>query len=359
MSGWEAFERLLHRTAQEPLYGGVRARCILTLNAIHTPVLGPEVVDALAVRSHGFYVDCTVGEGGHAALILAVVEPPPAVLGIDLDEDALGVARSTLARFGTSVTLIHGSYVDMRRLATEAGRDQADGILMDLGLSSLQLEETDRGFSFQREAHLDMRFDRSHAKSAWDVVNRTAERELSELIRALGEEPRARRIASAIVAARPVETTTRLAEVVANAIGGRKGRIHPATRTFQAVRMAVNGELANVRDGLERAVELLGPQGRLVVISYHSLEDRVVKRFMARESRDCICDPKGPICECGHEASLRRVSKKVIKPTEEEIKANPRSRSARMRVAERLRARAGLTKTEPHRGPREEHDEGL
>ena len=298
------------------------------------------MVSALVIRSGGFYIDCTVGEGGHAALILAATEPPPALLGIDLDEDSLAVARSTLARFGEAVTLSRGSYVDMGRIAGEAHQNGPDGILMDLGLSSLQLERAERGFSFQREAPLDMRFDRRQARTAWDVVNRTSRSELADLIRSLGEEPRAGRVASAVVSARPVETTTRLAEVVAGALtghaGGRRSRIHPATRTFQAIRIATNEELENVETGLGRALGLLRPGGRLVVISYHSLEDRIVKRFMARESKDCVCEGRGLRCDCGHRASLKRINKKVIRATQAESDANPRSRSARLRVGERL-----------------------
>lgn len=308
------------------------------MSVIHTSVLGAELLTALGVQSGGSYIDCTVGEGGHTALLLNAVRPPPRVLGIDLDASALATARIELAEFGDTVTLAHGSYVDMKRLATEAGLDGADGIIMDLGLSSLQLETAERGFSFQAEAKLDMRFDQGQQQSAWGVVNRTRERELADLIYALGEEPKSRRIASAIVKARPIETTTKLAETVAKAMGGRRGRTHPATRTFQAIRMAVNAELENVQAGLESAVETLKPGGRLAVISFHSLEDRLVKGFMSRESKDCICPPEFLQCDCQHVASLKRVNKKVIKASDEELRANPRARSARLRVAELLEA---------------------
>jgi len=311
------------------------------VSAIHIPVLGSEVVTALAVRPGSSYIDCTVGEGGHTAMLLAATKPAPRVLGIDLDEMALGKARASLADFADAVKFAHGSYVDMKPLALEAGMDGADGILLDLGLSSLQLETGERGFSFRAEARLDMRFDRSQAQTAWNVVNRGQERTLADLIYRLGEEPKSRKIASAIVKARPIETTTELAEVVARATGGKRGRIHPATRTFQAIRMAVNEELQNIEAGLRGAAETLKPGGRLAVISYHSLEDRLVKGFMGRESRDCICPPEVLRCECEHEASLRRVNKKVIKPTRREIEANPRARSARLRVAERIGTLAG------------------
>ena len=307
----------------------------------HVPVLGREVVAALAVRAGGAYVDCTVGGGGHAALVLSAADPAPRLLGIDLDADALASARKALGRFGPSVALVRGSYAQMGEMAAAAGFDPADGVLMDLGLSSLQIESAERGFSFLREARLDMRFDRGQGRSAWEVVNRTPLPELAALIRSLGEEPRARRIASAIAAARPIETTTELAAVVAGAGGARSGRIHPATRTFQAVRIAVNGELDNLRAGLEEAAGLLAPGGRLAVISYHSLEDRMVKGFMARESTDCLCPPELAGCGCGHRAVLRRIGIRAVRATETETGANPRSRSARLRIAERLAGTAG------------------
>ena len=275
------------------------------LTVFHTPVLSREVVSALSVRPDGTYVDCTVGEGGHAAEILSAVEPPPRLLGIDLDADALLSARARLAGFEAAVSLVQGNYGDVGGLAAGAGLEAADGIIIDLGISSLQLESPDRGFSFRREERLDMRFDRRQARTALDLVNMAPAPELAELIGSLGEESRSRRIASAIVAGRPIETTTELAALVARALGGRRRRIHPATRTFQALRMSVNGELDNLRSGLEQSSALLAPGGRLAVIAYHSLEDRLVKRFMAAESRDCICPSELTICDCGHRASLK------------------------------------------------------
>ena len=298
--------------------------------------MGPEVVAALSVHSEGRYVDCTVGEGGHAALILGAVSPPPRLVGIDLDEDALGAAGSRLSGFGNAVTLLHGNYGSLGDLAARAGLDAADGVVIDLGISSRHLEIPDRGFSFRSEGRLDMRFDRSHGHTAWDLVNRAQVTELETVIGTLGEEPRPRRIASAIVAARPIETTTELAAVVARVLGGRRGRIHPATRTFQALRMAVNAELGNLRSGLEQAQQLLEPGGRLAVISYHSVEDRIVKRFIAARSGKCTCRRDEDPCDCPSAPSLRRVNKKVMKPSQQEVRANPRSRSARMRVAEKL-----------------------
>lgn len=308
------------------------------LNAIHVPVLSAEVVSALLVCPQGTYLDCTVGEGGHSASILTASSPPPHLIGIDLDEAALSTARKILAKHSRDVRLVKGNYAEMKEIVEREGISQVNGILMDLGLSSLQLEALCRGFSFQKKARLDMRFDNEQVKTAWDVVNRTSEPELVSILGSLGEEPRARRIAKAIVRARPIQATTDLAEIVARSVGGRRGRIHPATRTFQAIRIAVNEELKNIETGLQQASELLVPGGRLVVISYHSLEDSLVKRFIVRESRDCLCSPLVPRCACKHKASLRRISKKVVKPTSNELRANPRSRSARMRIAERLGA---------------------
>ncbi|MDA1189919.1 MAG: 16S rRNA (cytosine(1402)-N(4))-methyltransferase RsmH, partial [Chloroflexi bacterium] len=212
----------------------------------------------------------------------------------------------------------------------------ADGILFDLGLSSAQLERAERGFSFANEGPLDMRFDQRQELSAERIINQSVERELADLIYQLGEERQSRRIARAIVSARPIRTTARLAEVVAGAVGGKRGRIHPATRTFQALRMAVNTELEAIGEGLKQAVGSLGSGGRLVVISYHSLEDRLVKEFMRRESKNCVCEPDAPGCTCKHIALIRIITKKVVKPTQEETKGNPRSRSAKLRIAERL-----------------------
>jgi 16S rRNA (cytosine1402-N4)-methyltransferase len=209
-------------------------------------------------------------------------------------------------------------------------------VLLDLGLSSMQLADASRGFSFQHDGPLDMRYDRSQPFTAADLVNHTSERDLVDVLTRFGEEPRARKVARAIVAARPLTSTVELAGVVTGALGGRRSRIHPATRTFQALRIAVNDELTALEVGLEQAVGLLGPGARVVVICFHSLEDRIVKGFFRTESRDCICPPEQAVCTCGHRARLKTITLRPIRPTEEEVEANPRSRSARMRVAERL-----------------------
>ncbi len=293
-----------------------------------------QVVNALGVESGGAYIDCTVGEGGHSAGIMAAVEPPPRLMGIDLDEEALSTAKR---RLGEGVTLVHGSYIELRRLAEVHGFLPADGALLDLGLSSLQVESPERGFSFMREGPLDMRFDRRQELTARLIVNEYPERELAALIHELGEERKSRRIARAIVRARPIRSTTELAEVAARgAGGGRRRGIHPATRTFQAMRMATNSELENVERGALSAIETLRPGGRLAVISYHSLEDRLVKRILARQASACVCPTGMPVCACGHSPSVRLVNRRVIRPTDEETAKNPRSRSARMRVAQRI-----------------------
>ena len=296
-----------------------------------------EVLAALMVRAGGTYIDCTMGEGGHALAILGSAEPGPRLLGIDLDGDALSTARIRLREYGGRATLARGSYADLEELAAGHGFVPADGVLFDLGLSSAQLESAERGFSFARRGKLDMRFDAGQGLTAHDIVNQRSEQDLADIIYRLGEEPASRRIARAIVRARPIETTTDLAEIVRRAAGTRGRRaIHPATRTFQALRIAVNGELDNIKEGLAQAIRVLGGGGRLAVISYHSLEDRVVKTFLRAESSSCICPSGAPVCICGHEPSIRLIQRKVIKTSKEEISANQRSRSARLRVAERL-----------------------
>ena len=302
----------------------------------HTPVLLEEVIDSLGIRAGGAYIDCTVGEGGHAEAVLDRAAGEVRLLGIDLDGEALETARRRLGGHGERAVLAEGSFRDLRELATGRGFVPANGVLLDLGVSSLQLESARRGFSFSRSGRLDMRFGASQRTSAHEVVNGESESGLGEIIRRYGEEKRPMRIARAIVAARPIETTVELAEVVSSAVGGRRGGVHPATRTFQAVRMAVNEELQNLERGLAQAVEVLAAAGRLTVISYHSLEDRMVKGFMRTAQSECVCPPAVPECVCDQEPTLRVLTRRVIRPAAEELRINPRSRSARMRVAERL-----------------------
>jgi len=295
-----------------------------------------EVVQALAVEPGGRYVDCTVGGGGHAAAILEASAPGGQLLGIDADPDAVRAAAERLKSYGAAVLLVNDNFVSLEAICFGYSFYPVHGILFDLGLSSLQLEDSRRGFSFQRDGPLDMRFDPAQTVTAADIVNTLPEGELAQIIETYGEERYARRIARDIVRERPVTSTLHLAQIVAGAVPGARGRIHPATRTFQALRIAVNHELENLEMALAQAVDLLGFEGRLVVISYHSLEDRVVKQFMHRESRDCICPPGVPECVCGHKASLRLINRKVITTSAAEERANPHSRSARLRAAERI-----------------------
>ena len=295
-----------------------------------------EILAALQVKSGGRYIDCTAGEGGHSLAILTAATPPPNVLCLDRDEEALQTATGRMQAYGDNATIRHANYSEVAVVASETGFTEADGLLLDLGISSLQLDKGERGFSFRHEARLDMRFDASQSVSADVIVNEYTEEELADVIYRYGEERRSRRIARAIVRSRPVRTTTQLAEIVSESIGRRRGRIHPATRTFQGIRIAVNDELGNLREGLEGANEVLRMGGRLAVIAYHSLEDRIVKNMLRRMASECICPPSIPYCQCGHVPTVRIVNRRVIKPSREEALANPRSRSARLRVAERL-----------------------
>ena len=295
-----------------------------------------QVLAALQVRAAGRYIDCTAGEGGHSVAILNATTPYPFILSIDKDEEALRTATERMGGYGGNATIRRANYADVTEVAAETGFTSSDGLLLDLGLSSLQLDQGGRGFSFRHEAPLDMRFDTSQTMTADMIVNGYSEEELADIIYQYGEERRSRRIARAIVSSRPVRTTIQLAEIVSYSVGRRRGRIHPATRTFQALRIAVNDELSNILQGLEGAIEVLRPSGRIAVISYHSLEDRIVKNELRKMASDCVCPPSIPQCECGHAPTVRIVNRRVIKPSRAEVLANPRSRSARLRVAERL-----------------------
>jgi 16S rRNA (cytosine1402-N4)-methyltransferase len=295
-----------------------------------------EVLQALAVQRGGRYVDCSVGGGGHAEAILEVASPGGLLLGIDVDPRALQIAHSRLDRFGDAVLLVEGNFRDVQTICRSHGFAPVHGILFDLGLSSLQLAEEGRGFSFQVEAPLDMRFSPQQTVTAADIVNTYPEQALADLLWRYGQEPHSRRIARRIARERPLETTTQLAKIVEKAVGRGRRRIHPATRIFQSLRIAVNQELENLAAALEGSRDLLGYGGRLVAISFHSLEDAIVKNFLRQESRDCICPPDVPTCVCEHKASLKPIARGAIKPTQAEVAANPRSRSGRLRVAERL-----------------------
>ncbi len=304
--------------------------------AEHVPVLLQEVLATLKPAPGGRYVDLTVGVAGHARGLLELSSPSGRLLAIDADAEAVRYARSALQEFGERAAVLQGFFDELAAIADEAAFAAVDGIVADLGLSSRQLADARRGFAFQYEGPLDMRLDpEAQDTTAADLVNGLPEEELASVIYRYGEERRSRAIARAIVRRRPLHTTTELADLVARTVGQR-GRIHPATRVFMALRIAVNDELGALERMLPQAVDLLAPGGRLAVIAFHSLEDRIVKEYMRREASGCLCPPAAPVCTCGHRPKLRLVTRRPIQPSAEECARNPRSRSARMRVAERL-----------------------
>jgi 16S rRNA (cytosine1402-N4)-methyltransferase len=316
----------------------------MTAAPAHVPVLLEESLHYLAVREGGTYIDCTTGLGGHSERIAQAMGPAGRLLCIDQDGEALEFARARLSPFGRGVRFVRGNFRELAEIAAGAGFGAADGILMDLGVSSLQFGDAGRGFMFGQEGPLDMRMDQRGALTASDIVNGWEEADLADLIYRYGEERRSRRIAAAIVHARPLRTTWDLARAVEQAVGGARSRspIHPATKVFLALRIRVNEELDSLAASLPQAHSLLGPGtghddgGRLVVISFHSLEDRMVKQYFRREASGCICPPELPVCRCGHVATLRELTRRGVRPSEHEIAANPRARSATLRAAQRI-----------------------
>jgi 16S rRNA (cytosine1402-N4)-methyltransferase len=301
----------------------------------HISVLYQESLEALQPHAGGLYIDGTVGAGGHTRGLLVASSPDGRVLAFDRDADALTLARERLGALADRVVLRHASYAEMGAIAPPLGFGQVDGVLLDLGVSSMQVDTPERGFSFRYDAPLDMRFDAHQSTTAADLVNNLPEAALADLLWRYGEVRNSRKVARAIVHNRPITTTTQLADLAAKISGVRRRRRHPATQLFQALRIAVNDELQALEDGLNAAIALLKPGGRVAVISFHSLEDRYVKNLFRDLQRDCICPPQQIICTCNWEPVLRLVSRKAIKPTDDEIAANPRSRSARLRVAEK------------------------
>ena len=287
----------------------------------HVPVMVTEAMEALNAHPGGWYVDCTLGAGGHSRAILERIQPGGHLLAIDADPVAVERAAVRLGEFGNAVVLAQANFSDLRAVCETHGFTTNDGILFDLGISSVQLDTAERGFSFQREAPLDMRFDTTAGPSAADIINSYSEQEIARILWEYGEERYSRQIAHRIVEQRPILSTLRLAHLVQQVLGSRRGKIHPATRTFMALRIAVNRELENLKLALDQTAGLLRTGGRLVIISYHSLEDRIAKQFMRAEAAE-------------HAFSL--ISRKVIRPTSLECSSNPRSRSARLRVAERI-----------------------
>lgn len=313
---------------------------------VHHPALYHEIIHALRPKQGGLYVDGTLGAGGHALGILKASGPDGLLLGMDVDPQALDLARERLSTFGQRAIIVRASYTTMAEQLAILGWEAVDGIVFDLGLSSMQLDSPQRGFSYRLDAPLDMRYDPDNPVRAADLVNHLPEKDLADLLYRYAEERRSRQVARAIVKARPINNTLQLAEVVARVVpSGRtstgrmregRRRQHPATRTFQALRIAVNQELDAVKNVLPQAVAALGSGGRIGVISFHSLEDRIVKQYFRRESQACLCPPRQPICSCGHSAVLREITRRPLRPQEGEIADNPRSRSARLRVAVKL-----------------------
>jgi 16S rRNA (cytosine1402-N4)-methyltransferase len=318
----------------------------------HIPVMLEEVLRLLQPVPGANFIDCTLGGGGHTEAILKLTAPHGRVLGIDKDAGALARVEDRLSELVSSgrLVLVQGNFAELARFAHEAGFMSPQGVLLDLGFSSYQMDDPERGFSFSANGPLDMRLDQSQELSAADIVNNASEQELADIFWRYGEETRARPIAWRITRERakgPITTTAQLARLVLIGAPYRPGMIHPATRVFQALRIAVNAELENLEKALPQILDVLsaggeqrecggGGGGRMVVISFHSLEDRRVKEFMRREAKDCICPPDLPVCVCGHKARLRILTTKPLTPGKQEIQANPRARSAKLRAAEAI-----------------------
>ncbi|HEX3559425.1 MAG TPA: 16S rRNA (cytosine(1402)-N(4))-methyltransferase RsmH [Pyrinomonadaceae bacterium] len=307
----------------------------------HRPVLLIETMRLLAPERGGLFVDATLGLGGHSEAILEASDDAR-VLGVDRDREALRLASERLARFGTRFRFAHANFRDLASVLSEAGEQEASGVLADLGVSSLQFDTPERGFSFRHDAPLDMRMDAGgQEETAAELLERLPEEEIARVLYEYGEERKSRRIARWIVERRergePLRKTGELADLVARAVGHKRGeRIHPATRTFQALRIAVNGELEGLAEFIETAVDLLQSQGRLAVISFHSLEDRIVKRTMRRLSGHCECGPRMPVCTCGARHAVEILTRRPVVASEQEVGENPRARSARLRACLKL-----------------------
>lgn len=307
----------------------------------HLPVLAAEVLEQLAPRPGGVYLDGTLGGGGHSELILERIGPEGLVVGIDRDQAALKAASERLSRFGNCFKAIQGSFGDLKELLAAQGITTLDGLLLDLGVSSHQLDTVERGFSFRLNGPLDMRMDSNDGDTAADLLAELSADELEKIIKDFGEERWAKKIAAKIVQVRqetPITTTLQLAELVAGSIPRRfhEDRIHPATRTFQGLRIAVNQELEQAREGVSAGIALLKPGGRIAVISFHSLEDRIVKHLFREAATGCICPPRMPYCVCNRKPDLKVLTGRPITAGAVELADNPRARSAKLRVAEKL-----------------------
>lgn len=306
----------------------------------HTSVLLKEAVESLCVKPDGVYVDGTLGGGGHSFEIAKRLGDGGRLIGIDRDEEAIEAAGARLRGFGEKVTAVHGNYADMPEILGRSGIKHVDGILLDLGVSSHQLDDADRGFSYMTDAPLDMRMDQSETRTAADIVNSADEHELFRILRDYGEERFAQNIAKHIVEARkkaPIRTTGELVRIIRASIPMKVQKTggHPAKRTFQAIRIELNGELTALEDSIDRMIDLLNDGGRLSIITFHSLEDRIVKSAFRRNENPCTCPPELPVCVCGKKSKGRVVTRKPILPGEEEMQSNPRAKSAKLRVFER------------------------
>lgn len=307
----------------------------------HVTVLKHEAVEGLAIKPSGCYVDCMLGGAGHSSLILESLDATGKLIAFDQDEQAIQHAESLFANRSEQVKLVNSNFRHLQERLQELGITEVDGVLFDLGVSSPQLDEAERGFSYQQDAELDMRMDRSASLTAEQIVNNWDEQEIARILFEYGEEKFARKIARHIVRAREQErirTTARLAELIKEAIpaAARRSGPHPAKRSFQAIRIAVNDELGALADALEAALRVLRPGGRISVITFHSLEDRIVKQFFAKNTERCTCPPDFPMCVCNNKGELRTINRKPIVPSPEELEANPRARSAKLRIAEKL-----------------------
>lgn len=305
---------------------------------MHQAVLLEETIDHLMINDKGRYVDCTVGGGGHLRHLMSRLKAGALVIGLDKDSEVLERTGKTLPN--DQLLLVQSDFRNLQSVLQEHGIDAVDGIMMDLGVSSFQLDEAERGFSFHEDAALDMRMNREQAFSAMDLVNTWEEESIAGILYRYGEERYSRRIARAIVEARKqrtIETTLQLVEIIRGSVPARYSReTHPARRSFQAIRIAVNGELDALMETLPQAVDVLKPGGRLCIITFHSLEDRIVKQFFQEQARECICPPGMPVCTCNHQARLKLITRKPIVSGPAELENNPRARSAKLRVAERI-----------------------
>ena len=302
----------------------------------HIPVMVPEILKYLEVSSGGRYIDCTLGEGGHTKSLLEASNPGGEVLGIDADHEAIEVSKNRLEEYGERFIYDNSNFKNIKKIAMKSKFVPCHGILFDLGVSSLQLDKESRGFSFRRKAPLDMRFSINQTLTAQDVLNTFSESEISDILYQYGEERQSRKIAKLIIENRPLSNADELSDLIKKNIRQTNYKINPATKTFQALRIYINEELNSLSQALEQSLEILGVGGRMAVISYHSLEDRIVKNFFKKESKYCICPPNIPECDCGHFPKLKIITKKPVSPSQSEIEANKRSRSAKLRVVERI-----------------------